>query len=66
MRKWEYKTVKVDTKGILGGILDVTVFDGMLNQLGNAGWELVASFDTNQGHGASREAIAIFKRPLDS
>jgi hypothetical protein len=63
MQKWEYKTIKVDTKGMLGGILDTTAFDGALNQLGNDGWELVAAFDTNQSYGASREAIAVFKRP---
>ena len=63
MKKWEYRTIKVDTKGMLGGILDTTAFDAVLNQLGTDGWELVAAFDTNQSYGASREAIAIFKRP---
>ena len=63
MQKWEYRTIKVDTKGILGGILDTTAFDGVLNQLGADGWELIAAFDTNQSYGASREAIATLKRP---
>lgn len=62
MQKWEYRTIKMDTKGLLGGILDVTTFDGVLNQLGSDGWELVAAFDTNQSYGSSREAVAIFKR----
>ena len=62
MQKWEYKTIKVDTKGMLGGILDTTAFDSLLNQLGDDGWELVGAFDTNQSYGASREAVAIFKR----
>ncbi len=48
---------------MLGGILDTTAFDAELNRLGSDGWELVAAFDTNQSYGASREAIAIFKRP---
>ena len=63
MQKWEYKTIKVGTKGMLGGILDVSAFDSLLNQLGSDGWELVAAFDTNQSYGASREAVAVFKRP---
>jgi hypothetical protein len=63
MQTWEYKTIKVDTKGALGGILDVDQFDGLLNQLGAQGWEMVSTFDTNQSYGASREAIAVFKRP---
>jgi hypothetical protein len=63
MQKWEYKTIKVNTKGMTGGILDTAAFDGMLNQFGSEGWELVAAFDTNAMYGASREAIAIFKRP---
>ncbi|MBE0545437.1 MAG: DUF4177 domain-containing protein [Verrucomicrobia bacterium] len=63
MQKWEYKTIKVDTKGMLGGILDTTAFDAVLNQVGADGWELIAAFDTNQNYGASREALAILKRP---
>lgn len=33
MQKWEYKTVKMDAKGMLGGVVDVQEFDGLLNQL---------------------------------
>ena len=43
MQKWEDRTIKLDTKGMLGGILDTATFDGLLNQLGNEGWELVAT-----------------------
>ena len=63
MQNWEYKTIKVDTKGLRGGILDTTEFDDELNKLGREGWELVATFDTNIANGASREAVAVFKRP---
>ena len=63
MQTWEYKTIKVDTKGMMGGILDVAAFDSLLNGLGSDGWEMIAAFDTNQSYGASREAIAVFKRP---
>ncbi|KQV49826.1 hypothetical protein ASC95_29705 [Pelomonas sp. Root1217] len=63
MQKWEYKTVKVDAKGMLGGVVDVQEFDGLLNQLGQQGWNLVSVFDTNMMiHGTSREIVAVFKR----
>jgi hypothetical protein len=62
---WEYMTVKVETKGFRGGILDTTEFDVELNRLGREGWELVATFDTNMANGASREAVAVFKRPRE-
>ncbi|MCG8501615.1 MAG: DUF4177 domain-containing protein [Firmicutes bacterium] len=64
MDKWEYKTIKFKTTGWAGGVLDETDFDGELNRMGFEGWELVSCFDTNQGHGASRDVIAVFKRKL--
>lgn len=62
MEKWEYISVKVDTKGIRGGILDIENFDAELNRLGEEGWELVSCLSTNQGKGYSREVIAVLKR----
>ena len=64
MQKWEYQTVKVDAKGMLGGVVDVQTFDQMLNYLGQQGWNLVSVFDTNMVHGTSREIVAVFKREL--
>ena len=65
MQIWEYKTVKFDTKGWRGGVLDKTEFDTELNRLGREGWELVVTFGTNMANGASREAVAVFKRSQD-
>lgn len=62
MDKWEYKTIKLETKGFLGGILELDEFEYKLNNLGQQGWELVSSFTTNQGQGYTREVIGIFKR----
>lgn len=64
MQRWEYKTIKVETLGFRGGILDTTEFNALLNQLGLAGWELVSTVGTAMGNGASREVVAIFKRML--
>ncbi len=63
--QWEYKTVKLGAKGWLGGDLDVTEFTTMLNDLVRDRWELVSAFDTNQGHGSTRDVVAVFKRPLE-
>jgi hypothetical protein len=61
--KWEYRALKIEPKGLLGGIVDAGEFERALNELGNQGWELVTAFDTNLSHGASREVIAVLKRP---
>ena len=36
-----------------------------INALGDEGWELVSVFDTNEIQGASRDVVAVFKRPLN-
>ena len=63
MKKWEYRTIKLETTGwFVGGKLDEVKLDEHMNALGRDGWELVSAFDTNQAHGASREVIVMFKR----
>ena len=64
--RWEYNTIKVDTKGwLLGGKLDDNEFELLMNELGQQGWELVNAFDTNIEGGKSRHVVAIFKRPKE-
>ena len=59
---WEYKTICVGTYVGESCIdFDTADFDSELNQMGAAGWELVAAFETRREGG--RDAIAIFKRP---
>ena len=63
MQRWEYKTIKLKTTGWLtGGELNAADFDGILNELGDDGWELISAFDTNQAYGASLDVVAVFKR----
>lgn len=62
--KWEYRTMKLGTKGVLGGKFDEHQLDAYMNQLGSEGWELVAGFDTSQTFGESRDVVVIFKRAL--
>ncbi|MET7044427.1 DUF4177 domain-containing protein [Clostridium botulinum] len=60
--KWEYTSIKVETKGLLGGILEIEDFNFKLNELGEQGWELVSCISTNQDDGKTREVSAVFKR----
>ena len=62
MDTWEYKTIQVEAKGFMGGIIDLETFQRDLNYLGSQGWELVSCFDTNMNQGQSRFVIAVFKR----
>ena len=63
--KWEYKTIKLRAKGLLGGKTDEVQLDAMMNELGGQGWELAAAFDTNEAYGSTRDVLMIFKRPKD-
>ena len=64
--KWEYKVIKIDTKGFfLGGEFDQNSFEQILNELGEQGWELVSAFDTNVEGGKSRHVVAMLKRPIE-
>jgi hypothetical protein len=62
--RWEYEVLKLEPGGVLGGKVDVDELKSYLNQLGQQGWELVNSFETNILRGRSREVILILKRPI--
>ena len=67
---WEYTTIQLDFQQgkffSVGGLFDAHLFSNELNRLGWDGWELVSTFDTNMGQGATRFVIAVLKRPLTS
>ena len=60
--RWEYKTIKLATKGFFSKKLDDNELDLFMNQLGSDGWELVTAFDTNRELGETRDVVVIFKR----
>ena len=62
--RWEYEVLKVEPGGFFGGKIDAEQLKAQLNQLGQAGWELVNSFETNMSEGRSREVLLMLKRPL--
>jgi hypothetical protein len=62
--RWEYKSLLLKTTGFQGGIVDQEELDSQMNALGADDWELVAAFDTNQGYGATRHVVILFKRAM--
>lgn len=62
--KWEYKSITLNTHGLLGGKVDTREVGEALNNLGGEGWELVTAFDTNQYQGDTRHMVFVFKRPM--
>jgi hypothetical protein len=61
--KWEYKSLKLGTKGLFGGKIDEVLLDRMMNELGGQGWELASAFDTEEAAGRTKDVVVIFKRP---
>ncbi len=65
MMRWEYKTLKIDTTGFVGGKVDEAAVDRILNDFGRLGWELTALCDTNMYQGETRHLLYTLKRPLE-
>jgi hypothetical protein len=61
--RWDYKTVRIDPAGFFGGNLETEGLDKTLNAMGQDGWELSSTIETNWGHGATRYVYLLFKRP---
>lgn len=65
--KWEYTSLLLPSSGwLVNGKVDVQKLTDHLNRLGEEGWELVNTFDTNFRDGGTRDVIAILKRPMSA
>jgi hypothetical protein len=65
MLRWEYQTVIFEASlWLSSGELDGEAFQGKLEEMGKAGWELVSVFDTNRQQGVTYQVVAVFKRGL--
>ena len=63
MIKWEYLVLKMEAGGFWsGGIIDDNSMTFALNDLGEKGWELTSTVETNMQNGATRSVMLIFKR----
>ena len=61
--RWEYKTLHFDVSTWLGPKLVPEQLDAELNAHGEAGWDLVSTFDVNGTNGTTKAIVAVFKRP---
>ncbi len=64
MKKFKYRTLVVDAKGLFGGKIDVSGFNNSLNEMGRDGWELVGTTASNEAAGRTVCFICVFKREL--
>jgi len=64
MKRYEYYTIPIETGGFSGGKVNAELFNQILNDMGNHGWELVEAVATNKDFGATRSIVCIFKREL--
>jgi hypothetical protein len=63
MARWEYKTVKFAAEGwFLGGKVDDKSLEDALNRLASQGWSLITIITSSQGHGQTRDIVAVLKR----
>ena len=60
---WDYKTVKLRLRGLLGGKIDQPELDRILDEASGEGWELVQVLATALYQGRTQDAVLIFKRP---
>ena len=56
--------MKLATSGFLAEKVDTSALDGLLNQLGRDGWELVDLERVPGGELKRTEILAVFKRPV--
>lgn len=59
MATYEYKTIKLDRKGVFKAKIDPDV---ELNKLGAEGWELVTTYVIGPGVAGNDEVFYTFKR----
>lgn len=62
MKKFEYKTITVPTKGWMKFKQDFEALDVQLNKLGRLGWELVSTIGNVYHAGSYSENVLILKR----
>ena len=68
MKRFEYKVIRPSVSGTFmgwgGGQVDTGEITAALNQLGDAGWELISAFDTSNSTGRTACVILLFKREI--
>ncbi|MEZ4688610.1 MAG: DUF4177 domain-containing protein [Bacteroidia bacterium] len=63
MPQFQYLTLRVRETGFIGKRVNPKKLTSNMNELGEEGWELVTSFETNEEEGETKDVFLIFKRP---
>lgn len=63
MQKWEYRTFRVEARGMFKSKVDAEEVQAKLNHLGAEGWELIAA-PTDSINGWTAGVILILRRPV--
>ncbi len=64
--EWEYKAMTLKIEGFMGGSVNVSQLETLMNNLGRDGWELTSGFSTNVFYGQSRDVVLLFKRQREN
>ena len=65
MKRYEYQTKVIETKGWFTSKLDIDQFDEILNEMGSQGWMLTEKSPLNQDFGATSSIICTFVREIN-
>lgn len=65
MKRFEYKTITEDAKGLFGGKVNTEEYDRKINELGMQGWELISVISSNESYGSTRYVLSTFKREVE-
>ena len=64
MTRWEYLIITAERSGLFkSGSVDFENVLQKIQNLGDEGWELVSTMDTNLSHGKTENVVLFFKRP---
>ena len=62
-KRFEYMIVTAEAGGVFSsGKVNFEAIHDSINELGEEGWELVSTMDTNAHEGRTRDVVMFFKR----
>lgn len=65
MKRWEYLLFKAKPEGWLHDSIHEDSIEQVLNNLGQQGWEVTSTIETNVGEGRTKDVVILLKRPLN-
>lgn len=66
MKRWEYLLYKTKPDGWLHDSVHEDSIEQVLNNLGEQGWEVTSTLETNVGEGRTKDIVILLKRPISA